>query len=280
MALIFVTLACGGSSPSGIPDQSEVETMVAATLQAATQVAYENQPTQPAGIEVTFQNVSFTIPTGLATGASSELILSSDERNGSPWGASPDYIEFVLTDYSPKDNSFSPVIRIYPAQEYAQINSWAQNSLAKLQLILANPSTALTNDNLPSIPFNGAADQQYAAQAKMLALNNGNGVRMLSQYGQFPGHIINDASFYHYEGLSDDGKYMIAIMLPVILPLNSTAENPEADGVPYPSDPMQDKTGINEYYQGITNILNAANPDSFQPSLNTLDLLVQSIQIK
>ncbi|MBK6791356.1 MAG: hypothetical protein IPG80_02180 [Anaerolineales bacterium] len=280
VTLIFVTLACGGTAPAGVSDQSGIETIVAATLQAVTQTAESKQPSQPTGIEITYQNISFTIPDGLATGAKSETVPSVDESGGGPWGVAPEYIQFTLADYPVVSEGLSPVIRIYPAKEYADVNPWAASSLEKLQAILTNPSTPLTNENLSSVPFKGAAEQHYAAQAKLLILNNGNGVRMLSQYGQFPGRVINNASFYHYEGLSNDGKYMITIVFPIVLPLQSTVENPEADGVPYPSDPIQDETGINAYYQGITDILNAASPDSFQPNLNTLDMLVQSIQIK
>ena len=182
-------------------------------------------------------------------------------------------------DYSPRDDFKPPVIRIYPAQEYAAANSWAQGSLAKLQAILASPSMPMTNDNLPTIPFNGAAAQQYAAQAKIVSFANGSGVRMTSQYAQFPGPILKDGSYYHYEGLTNDGKYMVAIMVPVTLPIQATAENPSADGVIYPSD-ISDTTALDAYFQGVTDLLNAASPDSFQPNLNLLDALIQSIQIK
>lgn len=281
ICLAIVALACGGTVPSA--DQPNLETVVAATLQAITQQAANNPaPTsQPeaTGISVSFQNVSFVVPEGLASGASSEIIPAADEASGGPWGVAPEYIEFVLMDYSPRDDFRPPVIRIYPAQEYAAANSWAQSSLAKLQAILASPSMPMTNDNLPTIPFNGAAAQQYASQAKIVSFANGSGVRMTSQYAQFPGPILKDGSYYHYEGLTNDGKYMVAIMVPVTLPIQATAENPSADGIIYPSD-ISDTTALDAYFQGVTDFLNAASPDSFQPNLNLLDALIQSIQIK
>ncbi len=281
ICLAIVALACGGTVPSA--SQPNLETVVAATLQAITQQAANNpaatsQP-EATGISVSFQNVQFVIPEGLASGASSEVIPAADEASGGPWGVAPEYIEFVLMDYSPRDEFRPPVIRIYPAQEYAAVNSWAQSSLAKLQGILASPSMPLTNENLPTIPFNGAAAQQYAAQAKIISFANGSGVRMTSQYAQFPGPILKDGSYYHYEGLTNDGKYMVAIMVPVTFPIQATAENPSADGVVYPSD-ISDTIALDAYFQGVTDLLNAATPDSFQPNLNVLDALIQSIQIK
>ena len=71
---------------------------------------------------------------------------------------------------------------------------------------------------------------------------------------------------------------MVAVLLPLSIPLQSTAENPDADGIPYPSD-ISDRAGISAYYQGVTDKLNAASSESFQPSLSQLDALIQSITI-
>jgi hypothetical protein len=149
-----------------------------------------------------------------------------------------------------------------------------------LQALLASPATPLTNDNLSTVPFNGAAAQQYAAKAQFIPFNGGNGVSMISQYAQFPGPILRDNSFYHYEGLTSDGKYFVAVLFPVTLPLQSTSENPNADGLPnpYPSD-ITDTAALTAYYQGITDHLTAASADSFQPSLTLLDALIQSITV-
>ncbi len=253
---------------------------VAQPTEVSTETASVDMPTaQPGGIPVSFQNVNFVIPDGLASGATSELIPAVDETAGGPWGVTPQYVSFTLTGYTGREDSFfKAVVNVYPTAEYASVNSWAESSIARLQTILASPATPLTNDNLSTVPFNGAAAQQYAAQAKVLAFNGGNGVRMISQYAQFPGPITKDNSFYHYEGLTSDGKYFIAILFPVNLPLQSTGENPNADGIPYPSD-ISDAAGLTAYYQGITDKLNAASPDSFQPSITQLDALIQSITV-
>ncbi|MFN8382810.1 MAG: hypothetical protein U0V02_12755 [Anaerolineales bacterium] len=236
---------------------------------------------QPSGIPVSFQNVNFIIPDGLASGATSELVPAVDESTGGPWGVAPQYISFTLTDYTGRqDNFFKAVVNIYPAAEYTSVNSWAESSFTRLQALLASPATPLTNDNLPTVPFNGAAAQQYAAQAKFVSFNSGNGLSMISQYSQFPGPILKDNSFYHYEGLTSDGKYFVAALFPVNLPLQSTAENPNADSLPspYPND-ITDTAGLAAYYQGITDTLTAASADSFQPSLTLLDALIQSITV-
>lgn len=274
---LFLLQACG-TIPGSTPAQPNVETVVAATLNAVTQQA-ASAATEPSGTPITFQNVTFVIPQGLSSGANSEVVPLVDESQG-PWGVAPKHLLFTLQHYpAPSDDGFDAVIRIYPAQEYADVNPWAEGSINRLRAILASPGMTITNDNAPSVPFNGAAAQQYAAQIKLLKFNNGNGVRMISQYGQFPGPITKNNSFYHYEGLTSDGKYLVAALLPLALPLQSTSENPSADGIIYPAD-ISDVEGLTAYYQGITDTLNAANPDSFQPTLTQLDALIQSIVIQ
>jgi hypothetical protein len=272
LSIVLMTILSACNMPGAAAQPTEVITEAVST----------DVPTaQPNGIPVSFQNVSFVIPEGLASGAASETVPAVDESVGGPWGVAPQYISFTLTDYTGRqDNFFKAVVNIYPAAEYTAVNPWAESSLTRLQALLASPATPLTNDNLSTVPFNGAAAQQYAAQAKFIPFNGGNGVSMISQYSQFPGPILKDNSFYHYEGLTSDGKYFVAALFPVYLPLQSTAENPNADSLPnpYPSD-ITDTAALTAYYQGITDTLTAASPDSFQPSLTLVDSLIQSITV-
>lgn len=279
MATLLI-LACGLSAPATTApsDQVSVETLVAGTMQALTAAAPPPTEAIP-GQAVSFQNVSFIAPTGLSSGATSELIPAADGITAGPWGTAPQHIVFKLTGYPAVNSSFEAVVHIYPAQEYAAVNPWAETSLNKLKAVLASPNQPFTNDNLSTVPFNGAAAQQYAAQAKLLNFNSGSGVRMISQYAQFPGPITRDGSFYHYEGLTADGKYMVAILFPLTLPLTATADNPSADGIQYPDLNTATGDDLVKYYQAITDRLNAAAPDSFQPSLTLLDQLVQTITV-
>ena len=291
-SLIMVTfialaaLACGLSAPVSTP-QPGLATIVAATLQSLpTQPAPSPLPptmivptAAPAGIPITYQNVSFVIPAGLASGADGETVPEATEANSDPWSVGPAYIRFALKGYSTSiKDSLKPVVSIYPAQEYAAANSWGAGSLKRLQAVLASPAAPLGNDTLSTVPFLGAAAQQYAAQAKLLPFKSGSGVRMLSQYAQFPGPIVKDNSFYHYEGLTQDGKYFVSVLLPVTLPIKSSPSSPSADGVPYPSD-LSNTAGLDAYFKGMTGLLDSASPDSFQPVLPMLDALVQSITV-
>ncbi len=297
-ALAGWILACSiASAPTTTaPDQQNVATIVAGTIQAVTAAApaatssipptqpAPTQAAQPAGIPVSFQNVSFIIPSGLASGASPQAIPNnpSDQNNG-PWAVAPAHIEFTLDNYNLPADHFSQVfIDVYPAQEYASMYDGARISLQRLQAILSSPSSPLTNENLPQVPnFNAAS--MFAAQAKLIQFKNGSGARFVTQYGQAVGPINNSATFYNFEGLTNDGKYYIIVVLPIQAPLLANGIDPNAPlpagGVPFPDYNSPDATVFNNYYQAITDKMNATSPDSFAPSIIILDALIQSITI-
>jgi hypothetical protein len=134
------------------------------------------------------------------------------------------------------------------------------------------------HETLPTVPFFNAASQ-ISAWIKILPFQNGSGVRSLTQYAQYAAPINNRELFYHFQGLTSDGKYYVIAILPVTAPILPEDEKPEATvpegGVSIPAD-----VGPSEvYYFSVTEKLNSLSPDSFTPSLSALDTLIQSIVI-
>jgi hypothetical protein len=142
--------------------------------------------------------------------------------------------------------------------------------------MLEDPSAPVTNDSLPNVPYMGSAAQLYGAQVKQLAFKNGNGVRMISAYAQYPAPISQRSSFYHFEGLTQDGKYVVVVEMPVVLPVYADESNPGENGITYL---QQDWSVMGPYYQSVTDLLDNASPDGFNPLLSLLDGLVQSITV-
>ena len=233
-------------------------------------------PAVRSDLQVGYQNLFFTIPVGLASTAINESVPASE----GPMNPYPAFIRYRLNGYEfPSINeNYLPEVRLYPLKEYVSINPWAAESLKRLRNVLDNPSTQLTNDTLPNVPFLGSAAQLYAAQAKIVSFKNGTGVRMISSYAQFPGPISQHDSFYHYEGLTQDGKYYVVVWMPVVLPVYSDTSNPGENGITYPPN-YQNWEDVNPYYKAMTDLLNASSPDGFNPMLSQLDALVQSIDI-
>ena len=260
-------------------------TVVAATMQAYTASPIESlstpavtpqAATQPGGIPISYEGVSFIIPNAVASGANTEKMTAVESNSGAPWDIAPTHLRFTLTGYQLQAKFHEPRVFVYPADEYAQINPTASEQIDRLKKILAGGT--ILQETLPTVPFFNAASQ-IAANIKLISFQNGRGVRSLTQYAQYAAPINNHEIFYHFQGLSGDGKYYIVAILPITAPVLAEDEKPEATvpqgGIPIPGD-----VGPNDvYYFSVTEKLNSLDPDSYTPSLNTLDMLIQSLSL-
>lgn len=192
----------------------------------------------------------------------------------------PEHIVFTLTGYNGVDPSQTtePTIRVYPAQAYAEVSRGASLSIPELQALLASPSAPIDRDSAPGVPFYNAG-QDMVAKGAILNFQSGSGVRMISHFSQFPGPITRDRQIYHYQGLTSDGKYYVIAILPVVSPLQSTPDNPAADGINFPDYSSAAPGEMDAYYLAVADKLTAADPSSFTPGLATLDALIQSLTI-
>jgi len=289
LVLIISVLACElVSAPAAPSDNQNVATVVASTIQALTPAAPLATATleaqAPQGIPVNYKNVTFTIPTGLATDAAPVIVPQASGDAISPWDASPEHIEFRLNNYNIPADAFSTrEIRLYPARQYADVHSAANITLQRLQSLLGNPSASPSTDSLPHVPFFNA-DAMISAQVQRVHFQNGDGVRMVTQYGQAVMPIANSSTFYQFIGLTSDGKYLIVAVLPIHAPVLANAEDPSgplpAGGVPFPSMDSTDAQVFETYFQAVTEKLNATDSAAFQPSLATLDALMQSFSVQ
>ncbi len=278
---LLMLSACVPNQPV-TPAGPGVETIVAATLQALTAAAPVIPPTStpPNGIAVSFQNVSFVIPTGLAANALAGTVPAVPVTvDGPGWDIAPEHIKFQLENYARVGTFHEPHILIIPAQEYAALNQGASTSITRLQALISG-AAAPTAENLPFVPYFNAG-QVFAAQIQLIQFQNGSGVRFLTEYAQYYATANNADMFYHFQGLTNDGKYYIIALLPASHPLLAPDESTDsplpAGGIPFPG--FDDQAAIEAYYPAVVNLLNSAAPDSFNPTLSLLDALIQSITI-
>jgi hypothetical protein len=283
LGTIILTSACTLSAGSvATPTTVDpVGTIVAATMQALTAAPSQDVstpiPNPTGGIPVSYENVSFVIPSGVASGANPEKMTSVDTNSGAPWEIAPTHLRFTLTGYPLQGKFLEPQIYIYPAAEYAQVNSVASEQIERLKKALSG--SPLLKETLPNVPFFNAG-HLMAADIQRLNIQNGGGVRELTQYDQYPAPINNHELFYHYEGLTSDGKYYMIAILPIIAPILAEDEKSESP-VPVGGVPLPPNMGPNEvYYFSVTEKLNSLAPDSFTPSITMLDALVQSFLVK
>lgn len=283
--VVFVSMACALGTPTVQPQTDTVGTVVAETMQALTAAPTENAPTenvptQPSGIAFSFKNVSFVIPEGVAAGANAEVAPAAREEDGGPWGVGPEHIAIELSGYTAvnENEAVRNMILIYPAQEYMDANWGAAKSIPRVQAILADPSMPITVETAPGVPAYNAGEL-ITAQTGIVSFQNGSGVRLITEYAQYYAPITKNGEIYQYAGLTSDGKYFVLAVFPIQTPLLSTGDNPSADGIAYPDMATADGEVFKAYYQAITDKLNAADPNSFQPTIGKLDALIQSITI-
>jgi len=283
VGVVMVILACSLSTliPVTPTQVDQVGTIVATTMQALTAVPSQSVstpiPNQTGGIPVSYENVSFVIPSGMASSANTETMTSVDTNSSAPWEIAPTHLRFTLTGYPLQGKFFEPQIYVYPADEYAQVNSVASEQIERLKKALAG--SPLLKETLPNVPFFNAG-HIIAANIQLIKFQNGSGVRELTQYDQYPAPINNHELFYHFEGLTSDSKYYVIAILPVTAPILPEDEKPESS-VPAGGIPIPTSVGPNDTYDfSVTEKLNSQAPDSFTPSMTMLDALIQSILVK
>jgi hypothetical protein len=207
------------------------------------------------------------IPAGLATGASAQTIdatACTDECYNTPA-----YLEITFEGYGGD-------ISVYPAPQYGAENPGAAYSIQQLKEILLGKISLPQEDALPVIPDAHAA-QVFASQEKIIHFNGGSGLRIVTQYQSDVRPVNNEQLFYLFQGLSRDGKYYLIARLNTTLPFLPADANSDS---PVPAGGIPFSMSNENYIQQITDLINATPSDQFNPTLNTLDSLIQSISIQ
>lgn len=236
------------------------------------------------GPEIAYGNMHLVLPSAVASSVNARTVPKSEAGADMPyWAVYPAYIELAFADYPLQGAMHSARIEVYPAREYAAMSPLASSNIADLQAMLSQAPN-LPPGKIPFLPlFNSG--QVFRAQIKFLDFKSGKGIHFITQYDQDPMPINNREVFYTYQGLTNGGAYYVAAILPIhvpILPSDERVDGPvPPGGVPLPDfnsgDPVMLFTG---YLQSVADTLNATPADQFTPSLDALDALVQSIEVK
>lgn len=262
------------AAPSSAPTQVQASPTAAPTTApspvpptAAPTAAPTAPPTQPSVTstgEITFDY------SALAQDLTVETVPAQDASSGSPyWDILPQYQRVTLKGYPVTNHLLKPQIFIYPFSGLASANEGAGKIASDLQALLQSQQAG---DHLPFMPlFN--ASQVIHAQVQYLDFKNGKGVRFLTQFDQAFLPINNYELIYTFQGLTSDGKYYIAAVLPVT--------NPEL-----PASAQVDEQMIKEfsdfpgYISKMVTLLDGQPAGSFTPDLSKLDAMIQSIEVK
>lgn len=181
-------------------------------------------------------------------------------------------------------------IFVMRADEITDEAPLAWESLAELRVLLAEqpdltePIRESTDPNqpqdeiaFPQDPLFLGARRLVIAAPHYVEMQSGLGVAFVTFYAQDLLPVTNDAIFYNFLGLANDGQYYVMVRLPI----NSAILPDTFDDFEFPdNDQFSDwGAGYDAYIDDITGQLNALESDDWQPSMDTLDSIIGSLAI-
>ena len=234
----------------------------------ATPLHVTDVPTVVVPTEVT-SGFSFDMA-GMATGSHVETLPSTAGSDVAPWELLPEYSVVTLEGYPIGDHQVKPQIFIYPAAELGQVNPGAGQIVASLQTLLSSPQEI---PNMPFLPLYNAT-QVFHAQIQYLDFKNGKGLRYVTEFAQGMLPINNYDLIYAYQGLTNDGKYYVAAVLPINHP------SLPADGKITGNEPLEFTNDFPAYVANVASSLNTSAANTFGLDLANLDAIMSSLEIK
>jgi heat shock protein HslJ len=205
---------------------------------------------------------------------------------GTPYQASgptglPDHIQvnFGVNDPAQKQPG-DPVIYIVPIQEYQEL--WEQSGdlgvtetySQVLGLLQARPDPIPTHD-MPILPFEEVrGTNDLVTQYTYFYPNFGFGVRIVGRFSQSPEPVTSDSPplYYIFQGLSDDGNYLVSFFYPI-----TTNELPSSENVTE-DERQQALDDPRAYLDAKAEELDLLDFTDWTPTLSELDAVITSLE--
>ena len=226
---------------------------------------------------VEYEGVQFAFPSALAESVWPEIVVAQPPSEQTPfWVVGPEHNRFTFASravpFQTNGMGISgyPQIVIYPVQEYGAMSELAKLEIDELQsLVETRPS--IPKDKLPFLPLINAA-QVFHAQDKFIDFQNGSGIRYLTQYSQDIVPITNQNIFYTFQGLTKDGTSYVTVTFPITA--NNLSDEPLII-----DDWNAFGAGYQDYLAETINDLNSLSSDEYEPNLEVLDAMIQSMKV-
>ncbi|HYE73212.1 MAG TPA: hypothetical protein VEF04_07775 [Blastocatellia bacterium] len=244
--------------------------------------------------QVDYKGISFSFSPKLANAVvaelrSAELLECSDDKSDY---AHPEHPVFKFKGgYTASDLDWEPEILIYPVADYKKTFAIAYDSgkepyvvklLSDFKAFLAKPATSFQRFN-GEIPYALFLDAHQIFQAKVHLVNfkNGKGIFYLTEWEQgLPSGITNDRLEYTFQGLTNDGEYLVTATFPVKAPF--LPENfDEIKDRSFDFHP-NDKVGEARYKRYVAQIvrkLESLPSKDFSVDLALFDELIKSLRV-
>jgi hypothetical protein len=228
-------------------------------------------PTKPPA-NVTCNEISFYLDPALGNGYECKTVPESSSSD-IPMDVFiyPAHTELTIQNYPLTRTQFPPKVWIYPVDRFSElIPDVLPNRVSDLKRLISSGNWSSRElPFLPPLPMR----QTFFSHETVLSFNGGQGVRFITEYSEGPLPISSLNIIYTFQGLTDDEGYWVAVTFPI--------SNPSlpADNDTLPEGYTQESLMLNysSYISDVKGVLDAQAPDSFFPTINSLDFLVESI---
>jgi hypothetical protein len=258
LALVLVLSACNvpANAPVAVP----------------TDPVPSDPPTQAPVEESAQDSNSVTVNVeGVAQAFTLQIVAAVPSSADGPWWeAMPQYTLLTLQGYPITSHLLKAQIFVYPVAGLG-VNETTGGVAGSLQTLLQSQQVG---DRMPYLPLYNAAQVMHT-QVAYLDFKNGRGVRYLTQFDQAPLPINNYELHYTFQGLTSDGKYYVAAVLPVNL-----AGLPSDASVDLDNPPANFVEDFPRYLSDTVDMLSGQPASAFIPDLSGLDAMMSSLEIK
>jgi len=212
----------------------------------------------------------FTLPAEVAASAEVTTVLPDDPNQGWSEFALPARRVVSFSGYAIPDHFHTPAIYVYAFDKLVQGGAFGSTMAATLQGLLTDPEFDLQAEgSLPFLPpFNAA--QVFHVLEQRLDSDHNSGIRYLTLYSQALVGVVNYDIFYTYQGISKDGRYYIAAILPINSTLLSNDQLTQAELETIAID-------YEAYLSSMTDMIREDNGASLSPTLAALDAMMMSL---
>ena len=264
--------------------------------------------------EVKYGGISFHVDEALSREVKSETVPAS--HSGKPSDLWPEHVAFTLGGYSPPSKlpSNFPHVRVFPVERFREAvetgyqemikgdvspvgESWTREFDEEVRvlnaLLKAKPGPATIqsflnrtrhksdyNKSMPFLPL-WEAHQAFISHVKYVNFRNGTGVFFLTQWDTETSQITNKGLEYAFQGVTNDGRYLVYAEFAVSTPILPNGNEPEVTAwneknylLPRQSKRYQD------YTRRVVAQLEALRGDQFKPQLGLLERVISSVAVQ
>ncbi len=308
--IALVTVSCGTLEISFRPENTSqvyeeptpiptlpIQEAGATSVQPENPTAVNQEPIQKLGAtpvlisgpQISYGQIRLTVAASQGSGVSAQTIpLVNLDDPEHMLANNPEYIQLEIIDYpTPPFYENQPFIYISTIKDYENIEpvystERATEAVSELKRLLVEQPVVIDNQGFDPLPFGFPVPAAVQSQIRYFRFQNGSGVRMISSHRNGLSPISNDDLAYEFYGITDDGLYYVFAWFPINAPIlvnsrmSTSNEIPPAGGISFP----EDLSTYSIYTQQVGEQINTLSESDFNPQLNLLDTLLESLLVQ